>query len=480
MLTDPLVQVLSLLGLAIQLIGWALIPRAIMIARTPQASIAWVFALAVLPLIAIPLFLVFGDSRFVGYTLAGKGGVKELADARKALKAELKPYAIDTPGQWHDAARVAERLTGLPPTHSNGLLLLRNGSEMFPALFEAIDAAQRCIVVQFYIINDDRIGREFLTHLCEAAGRGVKVHLLYDDVGSKKITPAYLRELENAGVEAHAFKTNRKRGTRFQINFRNHRKLVIVDDVCAFLGGLNVGDEYLGRSPRFGPWRDTHVRVEGPTVAALQLSFLEDWYYVTGRIHDHLLPARQIDHSPGATVFPIPSGPVGKLNIGQAVILQAIAQARDRLWIATPYLVPPSAVRTALQMAALRGVDVRILLPGMADHTLPWWAAYVNYPALRAAGIRVYRMKEGFMHQKVLLADDDFAIVGSINLDFRSLLLNFELSVGVCDERFASEVEAMLEADFAASEKEDLRKYEKGTFWFRLRARLASLVSPEE
>jgi len=477
---ESVFQVIGIIGIIIQLIGWALIPRAIMVARTPQAAIAWAFALAVLPLVAIPLFLIFGDSRFVGYTLAGKGGVKELKHARDTLIKELEPFKVSTPDQWQQAARVAERLTGLPPSHSNRLKLLVNGEATFKAIFEAIEAAERCVLVQFYIINDDQLGRDFLEVLCRAASRGVKIHLLYDDVGSKKMTQAYLETMKRHGIKAHAFKTNRKRGTRFQINFRNHRKLVLVDNTCAFLGGLNVGDEYMGRSERFGPWRDTHVRVEGPAIAALQLSFIEDWYYVTGKVHTHELPDVATEQKQGATVFAIPGGPIGKLSIGQAVILQGIAQARQRLWIATPYLVPPSPVRTALQMAALRGVDVRILLPGMADHTLPWWAAYTNYPALRAAGIKVFRYHPGFMHQKVLLADDDFAIVGSINLDFRSLLLNFELSIGVCDREFAGEIETMFEADFASSREEDLKKFEKGSYWFRLKARLASLVSPEE
>jgi len=478
--SDPILQVLWGLGILVQLIGWALIPRAIMIARTPPAAIAWAFALAVLPLIAIPLFLVFGDSRFVGYTLAAKGDVPELTRARDALVSELEAFEVHTPEQWQQAAVVARNLTKLPATHSNRLELLINGEATFNAIFDAIDNAKRCVLVQFYIINDDKLGRAFLDVLCRAAARGVTIHLLYDDVGSKKITPDYLATLRSHGIKAHAFKTNRRRGSRFQINFRNHLKLVIVDNTSAFLGGLNVGDEYMGRSPRFGPWRDTHVRLAGPAIAALQLSFIEDWYYVTGKVHDHELPAVAAGPRTEAKVFAIPGGPIGNLSVGQATILEGIAQARHRLWIATPYLVPPAPVRTALQMAALRGVDVRILLPGMPDHTLPWWAAYTNYPALRAAGIKVFRYHPGFMHQKVLLADDDFAIVGSINLDFRSLLLNFELSIGVCDQTFATEVARMFEADFASAKKEDLKIYEKGSWWFRFRARLASLVSPEE
>ncbi len=285
-----------------------------------------------------------------------------------------------------------------------------------------------------------------------------------------------MQELQAGGVEVKAFVTNRQFGRRFQVNFRNHRKLVIVDGHTAFLGGLNAGDEYMGEGP-LGAWRDTHMAVEGPAVLALQLSFLEDWYYVDKTVPD--LPIVPQERG-SEIVLPFASGPAESWNITPAVFCELIHDVRERLWIASPYFVPDPALRTALAHAALRGVDVRIILPQGIDHLLPWLSSFTFYPAMLEAGVKIWRYQPGFMHQKVLLADTDLAIVGSVNLDYRSFMLNFELSAAVQDAEFASKVEKMFEADFARSKQEDLRKFQDGSFLFRLKCRLAALMSPEQ
>jgi cardiolipin synthase len=271
--------------------------------------------------------------------------------------------------------------------------------------------------------------------------------------------------------------TNRQHGRHFQVNFRNHRKLLIVDGRVAFVGGLNAGDEYLGRSKKFGPWRDTHLRIEGSSVAGFQISFLEDWNYVTRE-----LPPFSLSSSPSgnAVVFPVASGPAEEWGVCAAVYLAVIQNSQKRLWLASPYFVPSSPLLTAICHAALRGVDVRIILPQMADHRLPWLSSFTYYQKLRAAGVKIWRYQPGFMHQKVLLADDDFSIVGSINLDYRSFMLNFELSAAVHDRPFAADVEAMFLADFAQSRLEELCSFEKGSLAFRLQCRAAALMSTEQ
>jgi cardiolipin synthase len=249
-----------------------------------------------------------------------------------------------------------------------------------------------------------------------------------------------------------------------------------VDGRVVFIGGLNAGDEYLGLGP-LGYWRDTHMRVEGPAATAMMISFLEDWNYAAGEVPD--LP----DHAVTAgkqRVMPFASSPAQAWPMAAAVYLEVIHDVRKRLWIASPYFVPDPATRVALAHAALRGVDVRILLPGKPDHILPWLTSFTLYQQMRDAGVRIWRMKEGFMHQKVLLADSDLAVVGSVNLDYRSFMINFELAALVEDTTFASEVEAMLNRDFANSREEDLSLYEKAGFLFRLKCRLASLMSPEQ
>lgn len=467
-------------AIGVEVTGVALALRAILIARTPQSAIGWAIALVMFPIIAIPLFLVFGESRFSGYVRAGTGKNAALDDARRAIAGYLSGYRAPVSGLCEDGARVAENLSGFPPTSGNSVKLLIDGEQTFGAIIEGIGRAKEFVWVQFFIIRDDKIGRALAAALEDASRRGVKCRVMFDQVGSKDLAKGWIRRLEAAGIEVKAFVTNRQFGRRFQINFRNHRKLVLVDGRVAFLGGLNVGDEYMGSSKRFVSWRDTHMRIEGPAVAALELSFLEDWNYVVHTVPEVRLNARPAADGGNATVFPIASGPAEDWSVCPAVFLSVIQDAKRRLWLASPYFVPSSPLLYAICHAALRGVDVRLILPENPDHTLPWLTTFTFFPRLHAAGVKVLRYREGFMHQKVLLADDDFAIVGSINLDYRSFMLNFELSAAVQDRAFAKDVEAMLLADFDRCRIQDLTCFERGSFLFRLKCRVASLLSPEQ
>lgn len=469
--------VYGVLTAVVEGVGILLALRAILIARTPQSAIGWALTLVILPVIGIPLFLVFGESRFSGYTRAGTGESGGLDEALKATARHLDGYRAEVCGLCGDGAKVAENLSGLPPTNGNRVRLLIDGKNTFDAIFQQIDSARESVWVQFFIIHDDLLGGELAERLLAAASRGVECLVMYDQVGSKKMTSSWCEKLLRAGVRIQPFVTNRQHGRHFQINFRNHRKLVIVDGAVAFVGGLNVGDEYMGRVRKFGPWRDTHLRIEGPSVAGFQISFLEDWNYATKELPDFRLRSTAAGD---AVVFPVASGPAEDWGVCAAVFLSVIQDAQRRLWLASPYFVPSSPLLYAICHAALRGVDVRIILPQMADHTLPWLSSFTYYPKLRAAGVKVWRYQPGFMHQKVLLADDDFAIVGSINLDYRSFMLNFELSAAVQDRAFASDVETMFLADFDRSRVENLDTFEKGNLAFRLKCRAAALMSPEQ
>lgn len=469
--------VYGVLTAVVEVVGILLALRAILIARTPQSAIGWALTLVVLPVIGIPLFLVFGESRFSGYTRAGTGESGALDEALKATVRHLDGYRAEVCGLCGDGSKVAENLSGLPPTNGNRVRLLVDGRNTFDAIFQQIDSARESVWVQFFIIHDDLLGGELAERLLAAASRGVECLVMYDQVGSKKMTSSWCEKLLRAGVRIQPFVTNRQHGRHFQINFRNHRKLVIVDGAVAFVGGLNVGDEYMGRARKFGPWRDTHLRIEGPSVAGFQISFLEDWNYATKVLPDFRLRSTAAGD---AVVFPVASGPAEDWGVCAAVFLSVIQDAQRRLWLASPYFVPSSPLLYAICHAALRGVDVRIILPQMADHTLPWLSSFTYYPKLCAAGVKVWRYQPGFMHQKVLLADDDFAIVGSINLDYRSFMLNFELSAAVQDRAFASDVETMFLADFDRSRVEKLDAFEKGSLAFRLKCRAAALMSPEQ
>jgi cardiolipin synthase len=264
--------------------------------------------------------------------------------------------------------------------------------------------------------------------------------------------------------------------SRLQLNFRNHRKIMVIDGKVGFIGGLNMGDEYLGRDQRFGPWRDTHLRMRGPMVEALQLVFLEDWFWATDEMLK-LTWKKEVEAADQVAAI-IPTGPADEADSWQLLVAEAANTSREKLWIASPYFVPDEGVMTALQTAALRGVDVRILIPERADHVLVWMSAFTYYEQSIPFGVRIFRYTSGFLHQKVMLVDDKLAAVGSANLDNRSFRLNFEITAFSPDPKFVGEVREMLEADFARSVEAKVEGFTRRPFLFRAACRLARLFAP--
>lgn len=480
---------LSLAYIALEVVGIIFAADAVMHGRTPQGTIAWVAALVAFPLVAVPAYLLFGARRIAGYVRARRRGVGKLTELAGRVHDALSPFREATPGVLDPAK--ADVLALLPVTGANALELLIDGAATFDAIFRAIDGAKRTIAVQFYIVRDDHIGRALADRLLAARARGVRVWFLYDSIGSSKLPRAYTARLRDAGVEVEDFRPSRAPRFKVQLNFRNHRKTVVVDGAVAFIGGHNVGDEYLGKNDAIGPWRDTHVAIRGPAALAAQLAFVEDWYCCTRSLPDlpwtpiPAAPSLPAPAGPHGRVAVIPSGPADELETALFLVLQLIHASRARLWIATPYFVPDEAVTAALQAAALRGVDVRVLLPRRSDNRLVDLAARAAVDELFAAEVSVFEhgvrgmkgSRGGFMHQKVLLADGA-AAVGSANMDNRSFRINFEITAVSNDADFVSSVEVMLMKDFAGSARltrEDLRR---GGWPARLVRRIARLFGP--
>jgi cardiolipin synthase len=462
--------------LGAHLLGLATSVHALMTVRTSQGTIAWIVSLNTFPVVAVPAYWVFGRSRFQGYVVERRARDRENdPEARRVV--ELLAPLVPDPARSPGAAFAVQRLAHFPYLSGNEVELLVDGEATFRSLFDGIERAREYVLVQFYIVRDDRVGRELADRLIARARAGVSVRFLYDEIGSGDVRGDYRRRLEEAGVEVAPFGTTRGRGNRFQLNFRNHRKIVVVDGVEAWIGGHNVGDEYLGRDPEIGPWRDTHVRIAGPAVLGLQVSFLEDWSWATGESISSRLAWRAEPRGPSA-VLVMPSGPADRLETASLMYQQAIQAARRRLWIASPYFVPDDAVVSALHLAALRGVDVRLLVPDRSDNAIVDAAAWGFFPSLMESGVAIHRYRGGFLHSKHLVIDDRVAAVGTANLDNRSLRLNFEVTAVVEDAAFAAAVAAMFERDLESSRRMALEEVEARPFARRLLTRGALLFSP--
>ena len=472
-------QLLELIGLLVTLTHLAGITAAVhaaMTARTSQGAIAWALCLVFIPYVAIPAYALFGRGKFAGYVRARRAGDSQIDHLARAMEKKMRVFR-NRDDDVDPNYRALEQLARMPFTSHNDARLLVNGREAFDAIFKGIERARDYIIVQFYIIQDDGVGRELKERLVRKSQEGVRVYVLYDEIGSYNLPKAYRREIVEAGGVILPFRTSKGLRNRFQINFRNHRKIVVIDGETAFVGGMNVSDAYLGEHPRLGKWRDTHVEVSGPVVQAIQFAFLEDWYWATGDVPElDWTPRPATDANRNALV--LASDPSDVLETCGLFFAHAINVARKRVWIASPYFVPDLSLIYSLQLAALRGVDVRVMLPERPDHILVYLSGFAYIAETEPSGIKFYRYQPGFLHQKVMLVDDDFASVGTANFDNRSIRLNFELMLLVANREFATEVSQMLENDLAQCRQVGADDLESRGFWFRVAVRLARLTAP--
>jgi cardiolipin synthase A/B len=449
---------------------------ALMSTRTAPGAIAWIVSLNAMPLVAVPAYWFLGRSKFQGYVIGRREDDTLLYRNLNDSMLLIHRYRVMLPPGERQVQAI-ERLAKMPLVGGNRVELLVDGEAAFRSMFEGIATAKEYVLVQFYIVRDDDLGRELQRLLQTKAREGVTVYFLYDEIGSYRLPTSFLDALVDAGVRVHRFHSTRGSGNRFQLNFRNHRKIVVTDGRYGWVGGLNVGDEYLGRNPRVGLWRDTHLKMEGPATLCLQLSFVEDWHWATGAILAlgwKPVPATGSD----VPVLLLPSGPADRFETASLMVQHAISSAHRRLWISSPYFVPDEGVLGALKLAALRGVDVRVLIPERPDNFLTYYAAYAFVGPLLEAGVRIHRYTAGFLHAKTMLVDELASAVGTVNFDNRSFRLNFEITAWVMDEEFAREMEAMFEQDFARSRLMTVDEVSEKPWWFRAASRAAYLTAP--
>jgi len=364
-------------------------------------------------------------------------------------------------------------------TLDNRIDLLVNGRQTFPAMLDAIASATNYVHLEFYRFEPDTLGMEFSELMKRKAKEGVKVRVIYDDVGSWNIRKPYIKKMREAGVQIHTFMPVRFPNFSSKINYRNHRKILVVDGKVGFVGGLNIADKYLHGLPDLGPWVDTHLRLEGEAVAALDRVFVADWDFVSG---EELPPDAALEHvvrtGNRCLVQVASSGPDTDWATIMQVYFSAIATAKSSIYLTSPYFSPDESLLTALKTAALSGVDVRMIFPEYTDSIIANWNTRSYISELLDAGVRVFLYRRGFIHSKYLLVDNIFSSVGSPNVDVRSFDLDFEVTALIYDEDFALRLGVLFAEDVKNCDEISRNEWDKRPRRERYKESIARIFGP--
>jgi cardiolipin synthase len=439
----------SIFWLGYFLTSWAIIPHILSRNKQPVSTLAWIWAVILFPFVGPLFYFVFGTERMerkklrASRVLAASG-----ARADHQISQHTRALVSALPEAERAIAEVLSNINDFAASSAETSRLLVGGKQFFPALGQRIDEARDHVHVEFFIWRDDPRGRELRQHLIQAARRGVEVRVLVDQIGSLHLSKAFFRELIDAGGKFAWFRTSRPLRNQWTFNLRNHRKLQVIDGRIAFVGGMNMGWEYASEDPAIGPWRDIQIELTGSVARKFQMIFADDWFFAT---EEKLLADR---YYPRPTqpqrllVQPMPGGPDSLDDSIQMSLVHVLNSARRRVWLTAGYFVPKEPLLTALELAASRGVDVRLLVSAKSQHPLLIYVGRSFYDELLRYGVKIYEYAKGIDHAKVGLIDNEWLVVGSTNFDIRSLRLNFELSAVIHDPERAAELEGVLCQDF--------------------------------
>lgn len=472
-----ILHLLAILGIVLMLIT---IPWVLLIKKDAMSAMAWCLLIFFLPVVGSIFFLIFGYQHVhLPLTRKRKHRQQYRQDQETRLVAALaQPETSEVEDGWNGLTRLALRFGAFPRTCGNRVKFYHEGRPLFDDILEAIRSARHHIHMEYFIFRADELGSSFLDLLEKKAREGVEVRLLYDAMGSRRLRRPQFQRVRDAGGKISVFLPVSLLRRRIQVNLRDHRKITVIDGRVAFTGGFNVGDEYVGRNPRFGFWRDTHMRIEGPAVAALQQVFLEGWDFAADEKlgGDAYFPPVAADGPCDVQV--VPSGPDQEMKSIREVYFAAILKARRRLWIASPYFVPDAGLLDALCLAAYLGVDVRLLCQYHPDKWIPLFAARYYWSQVLDAGVKVYQYTLGMLHSKVVLVDGEWASVGTANLDNRSLHLNFEVNCLLYSPDAAAELEQAFRRDLEQSIRLDQEVFARRPMVGRVVENACRLLSP--
>ena len=451
--------------------------------RTPIKTISWTIVLLLLPVVGIVIYLFFGQE-YRKKKMFSRKGLDDLKKLRNLTSEQLQQLPHNY-NYFSKAIYSKRHLINLLLANSHALIsgnnevkILKNGEQTFPAIFQAIEEAHHHIHIEFYIVEDDMIGNQFKELLIKKAREGVEVRFIYDDVGSWKLPKKYIRALKEAGVKIDCFIRVRFPILTSKLNYRNHRKIIVVDGNIGFVGGLNIADRYLVGSKFYGIWRDTHLMVKGNAASGLQIVFMADWYFVSKEILQgecYFIPPAS---GKGKIVQITSSGPDSDWKSISQAYFSAIASAQEHVFIATPYLIPNEEIEIAMKTAALGGIDVRVLLPQKSDAVITKWSTFSYIAELLEAGVKIYFYQPGFTHSKLLIVDGVFSSIGTANFDFRSLETNFEVNAMIYDEEIASELISQFRNDLKQSRQVVLSEWEQRPGLSKAKESFARILSP--
>lgn len=447
--------------------------RALWRTQGAERTLMWIFAILAFPGVGALMFFFLANPSVTRVSSKKRDAAKLVGESREELPRHFHH------GQDTSLMALAAEVTGLPPTRGNHIEIIPEPPENFPLIEAMLKSAVRSIWVEFYIIQKDETGLRFLKELARAAKRGIEVRVLYDAVGSIGIDAEFLVEAERAGVKIEAFHPLGPWRKRWSVHLRNHRKLVIVDGRVALTGSMNVGNEYSWRFLKRGAsrFRDINLKVEGPAVRDFCAVFIEDWFFAVGDLLE-LPDIAEFTQAGGGSLAVLPSGPDQVHNASALLFFGGIATATERVYVTTPYFIPDEPISRALQFAALRGVDVRVLVPAAPDAALVGPAGRSYFPALLKAGVRIYEYLPNMLHAKTMVIDSELSLVGSANLDVRSMRLNFELGVLVSDRALNERLVQRFLAEQGSSREVTAETLAQRGAGAQAVERLARLLSP--
>lgn len=448
--------------------------------RDPYKTLAWILVLLFLPVIGTIAYFYGGESikrKFYSWKLKRQKYARIAQEIVEAQKESLMHEHI--PKEIKDKRHtmyLALHSTQFPFSNNNDVKILNHGKDFFESLFKDIENAKETIHLEYYIFRYDELGKKLADLLIVKADQGVKIRILVDALGSFS-TPSDLDKLfKNNNISFSRFLPVHYSFLRSKINHRCHRKICIIDGKIGYIGGINIGQEYLDGG-KFGFWRDMQMRIEGPSVYSLQSIFIRDWGFSTKEnIYNYKLYPKQ-EEKGEVSLHISPSGPDTKLANLKLIIFSIITTSEKRLWIETPYFIPDDALLMAIKSTVLKGVDVRLIVPDKSDATLPRLASSTFFKDLLDVGVKIYKYKKGFLHTKLLISDN-ISSIGSTNLDSRSLNLDFEASAFIFDAKTTNDLVKIFEEDIENSKEITKKDIYAESKWSRFKASLARLVSP--